>query len=245
MTKPRKSILLADDNPSFLMYVGILIKRLGYNVFISKNGAEALKVMKEKRPSIVFLDVNMPVMDGKACLTIAKNDTEIKDIPVFMISARFDRIQDFIKLGCSGYLKKPINLSELYETIQSSIEETPRHSLRIDVFLKITLSYSENTEELYAINLSENGIYLRREAPLEIGTPVTVKLYIPGSSDLITLNGSVIYTKNLMNNLTPEPGIGIRFDDISPENKSRIKRIIYDQLVKDLLEGKSKEILEG
>lgn len=244
MTKPKKSILLVDDNPSFLMYIGILIKRLGYNILIAKNGAEGLKLMKEKRPSIVFLDINMPVMDGKSCLTLAKNDPEIKDIPVFMISARFDRIQDFINIGCSGFIKKPINLSELYETIQNTIEETPRHHLRTNIFLKITLSYKDNMEELYAINLSEKGMYIRREAPLEIGTPVDVKLHIPHFHENITLKGSVVYAKNLMDNLTPEPGIGIRFEELSPENSAKIRRVIYDQLVKDLIEGKGGELLE-
>src|SRR3990172_2629480 len=116
MTNPKKSILLVDDNPSFLMYVGILIKRLGYDILLAKNGAEALKIIKDKKPSFVLLDINMPVMDGKTCLTLAKNDPEIRDIPVFMLTgARYDVIQDMFKIGCKGFLKKPINPSELYE----------------------------------------------------------------------------------------------------------------------------------
>lgn len=244
MTEPQKTILIADDNPSFLMYIGILIKRLGYNIFIAKNGAEALKIMKEKRPSLVFLDINMPVMDGKACLSLAKNDPEIKDIPIFVFTARFENIQDCIKLGCNGYLKKPINLSEIYETIQNTIEATPRHNLRINISLKVTLSYENKKEDLYANSLSENGIYIRREEPLEVGTPVVITLPIPTSFEPITLKGSVVYTKTLMDNLLSEPGIGIRFDEITPENRSKLRRVIYDQLVKDLIEGKGGEVLE-
>lgn len=245
MTKSKKTILLVDDNPSFLMYVGILIKRLGYDIFIAKNGAEALKIMKEKRPSLVFLDIIMPVMDGKTCLALAKNDPEIKDIPIFMLTSRFDIIKDCVKIGCNGYLKKPINLSELYETIQNVIEETPRQNLRVNLSVRVTLSYEDKKEDLYATNLSEDGIYIRRETPLEIGTPVVIKLPIPSPFEPITLKGSVIYAKDLIDNLSPEPGIGIRFDDMTPDIRSKIRRIIYDQLVKDLIEGKGREALEG
>jgi len=243
--KPKKSILLVDDNPSSLIYLGILIKRLGYDVLTAKNGAEALRIMKEKRPSLVLLDIVMPVMDGKTCLTIAKNDPEIKDIPIFMLTSRFDILRDCARIGCNGYLKKPVNLSELYEVIQNTIEETPRQNLRVTLSLKVTLSYQDKREVLYATNLSLEGIYLRREEPLDIGTPVVIKLHLPPPSETITLKGSVIHTKDLTDNLSPEPGIGIRFDDVAPDVIHRLRRFIYDQLVKDLIEGKGREVLEG
>jgi uncharacterized protein (TIGR02266 family) len=244
MTKSQKTILLVDDNPSFLMYVGILVKRFGYSVFIANNGAEALRIMKEKRPSLVFLDITMPVMDGKTCLDFAKHDPEIKDIPVFMLTARFDNIvQDCIKIGCKGYLKKPINPTELYETIQNTVEETPRQNLRTNISLKVNLSCEDKEEDLYANTLSEDGIYIRRENPIEIGTPVVIRLPIPSSLEPITVRGSVIYTNTLKDDLSTEPGMGVRFIDVSPEVRSRLRRIIYDQLVKDLIEGKE-EILK-
>jgi CheY-like chemotaxis protein len=45
------SILLADDNQTFLMYIGILIRRLGYQIFLARDGLEALKIAKEKKPT--------------------------------------------------------------------------------------------------------------------------------------------------------------------------------------------------
>jgi len=47
------AILFANDNPSFFMYVGILVKRLGYKVYLVLDGPEALRVAKERKPTIM------------------------------------------------------------------------------------------------------------------------------------------------------------------------------------------------
>jgi CheY-like chemotaxis protein len=82
LKKTNNSILLADDSKTFLMYVGLLVKRLGYHTYVAKDGVEAIKPAKEKKPSIIVLDYMMPRIDGSSCLSIIRKDEEIGNTPV-------------------------------------------------------------------------------------------------------------------------------------------------------------------
>ena len=72
MTSRKKSILIADDSETFVMYSSILLKRLGFDVIPVENGAEALKLIKVMEPTLVMLDIHIPVMDGLTTLRLNK-----------------------------------------------------------------------------------------------------------------------------------------------------------------------------
>ncbi len=56
MGEPQKRVLVADDNPSFLMYIAILLKRMGFDVILAENGVESIKLIKMMKPDLVILD---------------------------------------------------------------------------------------------------------------------------------------------------------------------------------------------
>ena len=94
----------------------------------ANNGADALNLLRtaEQLPDFIFLDVNMPSIDGSECLKELKKDAKLKNIMIIMYSTTFSEqsINEFHVLGASTYLKKPTDLNKLPEQILEAIRIT-------------------------------------------------------------------------------------------------------------------------
>ncbi len=103
-----KKILVVDDAKIFQdIYKNLLIPE-GYSVKVASNGMEALKMIKEDRPDLVLLDLNMPVMDGFKVLQAVKSDPETSSVKVVVLTSRGipDEIEKAHNLGADSYLVK-------------------------------------------------------------------------------------------------------------------------------------------
>lgn len=114
-----KKILLADDSSSFLHFEKVLLTSTGHEILTAVNGLEALKICREERPDIVFLDVNMPEMNGYEVCRMIKNDPELKEIAVIMVTTlgKEENVDQGYQMGCDDYLFKPVRKNILLEKI--------------------------------------------------------------------------------------------------------------------------------
>jgi CheY-like chemotaxis protein len=89
------------------------------------DGADAIEVLHKASvlPDFIFLDMNMPRMDGRECLKELKNDVLLQKIKVVMYSTFFSEqsIAEFLDLGASTYLKKPTDLNNLLGQIKDAL----------------------------------------------------------------------------------------------------------------------------
>lgn len=89
------------------------------------DGADAIAVLHKTEilPDFIFLDMNMPRMDGRECLKELKNDALLRKIKVVMYSTFFSEqsIAEFLDLGASTYLKKPTDLNNLFGQISEAV----------------------------------------------------------------------------------------------------------------------------
>lgn len=106
-------ILITDDDPDFQQTMVFWFKAKGYIVSTAGSGEEALQQIKESKPDIVFLDLNMPEMDGVD--TLIKIREFDKTLPVVMISAHVDarRMAEAAPHNVSGVFYKGKDFSEL------------------------------------------------------------------------------------------------------------------------------------
>jgi len=116
----KTKILLVDDEPDVL---GILSKKLqaaGFLTVIASDGIQGLKKTKEEKPDLVLLDIMMPNKDGFTMLRDLQSDTDLRRIPVIMVSARSEANSLFEgrNLGAIDYLIKPIDFDELLKYIK-------------------------------------------------------------------------------------------------------------------------------
>jgi CheY-like chemotaxis protein len=87
----------------------------------ANNGLEAMNFLAEshQRPDYIFLDINMPLMNGKTCLTILKSHSTLKTIPVIMYSTTIlqEEVRELYSLGAMSVIQKPNDIAQLYSTM--------------------------------------------------------------------------------------------------------------------------------
>lgn len=120
----KKHILVVDDSGILLRSVKSMLAEQ-YEVSVATDGKKAIEKAKKKRPDLILLDYEMPVMDGKETLEELRNDEELKEIPVVFLTSVADResIASVLKLKPEGYLLKPIDQMRMFETIESVLTE--------------------------------------------------------------------------------------------------------------------------
>ena len=114
-------ILLVEDNLVNQKVATAMIKKFGCNVTVAANGAEALKVIPDQRFDLIFMDCQMPIMDGfETTRAIRQMVGEIRDIPIVAMTAhalKEDR-QKCLDVGMDDYLAKPVHREKLFAILQ-------------------------------------------------------------------------------------------------------------------------------
>ena len=81
----KKKLLLVDDEPNIVMALEYAFKKQGFEVFIARDGSEAVESLKTWVPDLVLLDIMMPKMDGFELASHMKNEARFRNIPIIMI----------------------------------------------------------------------------------------------------------------------------------------------------------------
>ena len=240
-----KKIIIANDSHTFLMHLGLLLKRFDFKVMPAENGIEVLSLLKLSRADLVILDVHMKVMDGLSALRAIKEDKQTAQVPVIMVSRDSDgeTMAKCKELGCYDYLTQSLKIDELYESLQRCFfahKGTSRTCLRVPFRGKVMLSHHGAEYALYTETLSAGGMYIIKKDPLPVGSEVTVKCDL-GERGEVQAKGNVIYTKKLFGDfLTLPPGMAIKFDGITEEDAGNIKLFIWDLVAGDILQPESR-----
>ncbi|NOI72237.1 response regulator [Vibrio owensii] len=118
------NLLVVEDTESNQLVIKLILNKLGHNVFIASNGAEALTFLEEQRQSIdiILMDVSMPVMDGiTATRLIRQKGISTPIIALTAHALESDKIT-CMKAGMDGFVSKPVRRQDIYEAIQSLVE---------------------------------------------------------------------------------------------------------------------------
>jgi CheY-like chemotaxis protein len=130
-TMKTKTILLAEDNPNDIELTLLSLKACGdeINVEVVNDGVEALEYLRLQgrfrdrdpgHPVVILLDIKMPRMDGIEVLNEIKNDSELKMIPVVMLTSsreEKDLIQSYM-MGVNAYVVKPVDFYEFNDSLK-------------------------------------------------------------------------------------------------------------------------------
>ena len=116
MPKQPRPILVVDDDPTILATVSETLDLEGYPVVTATNGAEALAAVERDRPSVVLLDMRMPVLDGWGFVH-ALRERGIS-LTVVVMTAAADARRWAREIGAQGVLPKPFELDDLLAAVQ-------------------------------------------------------------------------------------------------------------------------------
>lgn len=118
MSKKQK-VLVVDDEPNILMSLEFLMRKNGYEVFIARNGAEAIDLVNRQQPDVLVLDIMMPEVDGYEVCRYIRQQEELKNTKVIFLSAKSKEadIEKGYAAGADLYLTKPFSTRELMQRI--------------------------------------------------------------------------------------------------------------------------------
>lgn len=123
MSKKGK-ILIVDDEPNILLSLDFLIRKAGHEVYIARNGAEALALIEDKIPEVIILDIMMPDVDGyQICMKVKQNE-KTAHIKVIFLSAKTkeNEIQYGLDLGADAYMTKPFSTRALMQKVDELLK---------------------------------------------------------------------------------------------------------------------------
>ncbi len=146
-TAANYTVLLIDDEPDILDFLQYNLEKEGYKVYTAKNGQEGVEMVHKVKPSLVLIDVMMPVMDGiEACYTIRKDSSIQQPIIAFLTSRAEDYSQVAgFEAGADDYIAKPIRPRLLVSKVEALLRR-----LRSDI-------------QPLSMNAEASGIKVNRE----------------------------------------------------------------------------------
>ncbi|WP_299730642.1 Hpt domain-containing protein [uncultured Endozoicomonas sp.] len=116
-------VLIVDDSVTVRKVTSRLLTRQGYEVSSARDGVEALAMLAEQKPDIMLLDIEMPRMDGFEVASSVRNDPELNDLPIIMITSRTGEKHRTraMSLGVNEYIGKPFQEGPLLKAIKTLI----------------------------------------------------------------------------------------------------------------------------
>ncbi len=112
-------VMVIDDSKTIRRTAETLLKKAGCEVLTANDGFEALAMIVDQKPDIIFVDIMMPRLDGYQTCALIKNNSTFKTTPVIMLSSKdglFDKARGKI-VGSEQYLTKPFTKKELLGAI--------------------------------------------------------------------------------------------------------------------------------
>ncbi len=230
-----QAVIAVDSSTSMLFFLGALIERLGYNAVLARSAEEALRVMEEGVPACVLTEITLPGMSGMNLLKRMKENPRLQNVPVIIQSALADpAIQDVcLGLGSAAYLARPVDPEALFHAVEGSSQSPGRHNVRIATSLPVVLGDGpaakgpEQDERVSAI--SGDGLYVRtlHARPKDAVIPLTIVV----NGQEITAKARVLYGHAPGRGPFKEPGMGMKFVEISESDRELIGEYIRERLL--------------
>ena len=118
------SVLVIDDDPDVRDVMAALLEMFGYTAASAANGREALLVLESVEPELIFLDLEMPIMDGASFRQVQRRDRSLLEIPTVVMTGA--RAEAFLDPAITQTLRKPARVDDLLAIVRTHCE-LPTH----------------------------------------------------------------------------------------------------------------------
>jgi len=109
-------ILVVEDDADIRATIAAILEMEGYAVELASNGEEAIMVVSHRRPSLVLLDMRMPVLDGWGFARVLR-ESGVR-VPIIVMTAAQDAGRWAREIGAQGYIAKPFDLADLLSQVE-------------------------------------------------------------------------------------------------------------------------------
>jgi CheY-like chemotaxis protein len=221
--KNKMYLLIVDFNVDDRFFTCMMLQRFGYNICTASSTTEAISFMHVAPPSLLVAEAGI----GIELASRLKKDVRFSHIPIIVLAKTTDPDLDLrVRRGeLAACLDKPVDAEKFYQAVQAAFGNSQRKNIRIETAL---LARLDGVEEGIISVLSEFGMFFPTDEPRQLNTVLKVDLEIRDKT--IKLEAVVLYGFELETSPFKEPGMGLKFVKISPEDQAFIKSYILDQI---------------
>ncbi|MFA5073323.1 MAG: response regulator [Nitrospirota bacterium] len=229
-------LLVVDSDLTNLKYTSTLLRRFGYTIHTATSVGEALAVTGAKVPSLVITSPWLKDVDGLELMKKIKNDARTAGVPCLVLTRHGDLFQEarYFEAGATNCLSHPVPADLLYRAVQAVLELRPRMNIRIRTRQIVILKNAALTvqSDMYTLELSEQGMFLRISEPMDVGTLVQLELNLEG--ELLPVEAKVLYRHETAHGPYQEPGMGLEFIQIAPDDRNKIRTFIIREIMQGI-----------
>lgn len=122
--QPQFRILVADDDPQNGLLLTQLLSSVGFEVREAKNGQEAIEIWSQWKPDLIFMDMQMPVMDGYTATQKIKASPQGKETVIIALTAHAfeEERQHILSIGCDDFIRKPFKQQEIFTAMNQHLQ---------------------------------------------------------------------------------------------------------------------------
>jgi PAS domain S-box-containing protein len=158
---------VVDDNADMRGYVQRLLRTAGFRVEAATDGEMALVTARQLKPDLVLSDVMMPKLDGFGLLAAMRKDSELRDTPVLLLSARTgeEAKVEGLSSGADDYLTKPFSARELLARVRANLEiaSLRRETIRIENELRRQAQVAQDRAEAILASINDGFLALDQD----------------------------------------------------------------------------------
>ncbi|AWX45871.1 Response regulator ArlR [Flagellimonas maritima] len=118
-----KKILIVDDEPNIVMSLEYAFKKRAFEVFVARDGTEALEISEKQLPDVILLDIMMPQMDGYETLKKLRANKYLEKTKVIFLSAKSKMadVEKGLEMGADSYMTKPFSIKKVVADVEKLI----------------------------------------------------------------------------------------------------------------------------
>lgn len=174
-------ILVADDVGFFREIMCSYFKQTPAEILTAAGGVEAMELIRQHRPDLVYLDVGMQDLSGLDCCRQIKADPGLQGIPVLLLLTpeRDATLVEVEQSGCDGYLCKPFSKTEFLNLGHRFLFDIERRERRVPCQMTVDFNIGGRSFRGRGYDLSLHGLYVEYRNELPPGRQVTVSFMLP------------------------------------------------------------------
>ena len=220
-----RTILLVDDVQMFIEIEKDFFQRSPVKILTAKDGIEALQTVRNTQPDLVFMDLQMPKMDGAACCRAIKADAALHRTPVVMISSstKEEDRENCVSAGCNHFLTKPLDRDRFLDVGRTYIPSIDRREKRIQCTIDAVIRVYGAVYPCCVVNLSSDGAYVATHCTAMPKDVLQISFSLPDGT-IVECHGRIAWVNTAA--AKHSAGFGIRFSLIKGGAKEALEKFV-------------------